>query len=316
MQRWGFTRDEKQRWRCVECEQSTTRNRNDNRDKKRLLLFMDWITSKASIADIAKREGVTMETLKIWFEPFWKMPPRPLALSYIPRILVVDGTVLRRGRVTLLVAVDGDTGVPVFWWPVIRENAEEWERFLDMLHSHGEPHVIICDAQKSLLKAIGIVYPGVLVQRCMTHVIRQARAWLTQHPKTRAGRDLLRLVSELNAIHTQRQKRRWIRRFWSWTKQYSKFLKERTTAVSGRWWYTHRKLRGVRSLLANAIPDLFRFVRDPSIPRTSNAVEGGVNARLKELIRCHRGISLQKKLSLCGWYLAKRQGQKPTQNLH
>lgn len=307
MQRWGKHPSGKVRWRCRICGKNAVRERNDHRNKKRWSLFVRWLTSKQSLEEVARQERVDIRTLARWFEPLWRSPLESAMPIARPRILVLDGTVLERGRLTLLVAADGDTGRPLLWKPVVRENAEEWIWFLSLLHDAGDPYAVVCDAQKGLLKALGTVFPSVLVQRCLTHVIRQSKAWLTQHPRTEAGRDLLNLVLLLSSIRTLRQKRQWLRNFQKWKRRYYRFLKERTTAVSGRSWYTHRTLRAVRSLLTNATPDLFRYTKDPSIPRTSNTVEGGVNARLKELIRCHRGTSLQRQLALCCCYLASRQ---------
>jgi hypothetical protein len=315
MQHWGTHPSGTVRWRCAICGKNAVRIRNDHREKKRWSLFVSWLTSKWSLEDFAKQERTTVRTLSRWFEPLWNTVPMPKPLVSVPRILILDGTVLKRGSLVLLIAADGDTGEPVFWMPVVRENAESWERFLDVFHAVGVPQIIVCDAQKGLLKAIGTVFPGVLIQRCMTHVIRQAKGWLTKNPKTKAGRELLALILRLSSIRTLRQKRKWIRKFRHWKRRHFTFLKERTQAISGRSWYTHRVLRGVRSLLTNATPDLFRFIRDSSIPKTSNTVEGGLNARLKELIRCHRGTTLQGKLVLCCWYLSKRQ-RKPTRNVY
>ena len=207
--------------------------------------------------------------------------------------------------------------IPVSWMDCARECYDAWVVFLKDLSWRGvTPEVVVCDAQRGLLKAIREVWPQVKIQRCLIHVVRQARTWLTQHPRTKAGRELLVLVKELPRIQTKRQKRRWVRMFWRWYRHHEKFLKDRSYSPSGKWWYTHRRLRGTRSLLKNALPDLFRFVTDPSIPKTSNHVEGGLNSRLKELFRCHRGFSLQRKLILAAWYLALRQGQKPTRKLY
>ena len=315
MERRGKTAQGKQRWRCLDCKISGIKSRNDHREKQRWSLFVSWLTSKWSLDDFARQERVNIRTLSRWFEPLWKTVPEPKRLTAVPRVLILDGTVLKRGTLTLLIAADGESGDPVFWMPVVRENTEAWERFLDAFHGVDVPQVIVCDAQKGLLKAIGTVFPDVLVQRCMTHVIRQAKGWLTQHPKTKAGRELLALVLQLSSIQTLKQKRKWILKFRLWKRRHYRFLKERTEARSGRSWYTHRVLRGVRSLLTNATPDLFRFIRDPNIPKTSNTVEGGLNARLKELIRCHRGTTLQGKLVLCCWYLSERQ-RKPPRNVH
>jgi hypothetical protein len=214
----------------------------------------------------------------------------------------------------LLIAGDNDRLTPVSWFPTIRECLASWHLFLLTLDI--EPVVVVCDGQRGLLKAIHTVWPKTHVQRCLVHIIRQASAWLTQNPKTTAGRQLLLLVKQLRDVRTRRQKRRWLRGYIKWNKKYEKFLKEKSFSWQGRWWYTHRRLRGTKSLIENAIPDLFRFVTDPTVPRTSNHVEGGINARLKELFRSHRGFSQTKKLALASWYLALRQGQKPTRFFH
>ncbi|MFH1653258.1 MAG: hypothetical protein ABIE74_04290 [Pseudomonadota bacterium] len=130
------------------------------------------------------------------------------------------------------------------------------------------------------------------------HVIRQAHAKLTRNPKTVAGKEMRLLIKELPAIHTRRQKRRWIRKWRYWSKKHYRFLTERsygeTQNKKRSWWYTHKQPRAVRSLIKNSLPHLFTFIGHPEIPRTSNHVEGGINSRLKELIHRHRGISLQK----------------------
>lgn len=316
MQRWGRHPSGKQRWRCTDCETSNVRSRKDNRHKKRLSLFVCWLTSKWSLKDVAAQEGVAVKTLTRWWSSFWNQPPQPVIHTGV-RVLVVDGTsVMKRVRM-LLIAGDGDHARPVSWMDCSRECYDSWVVFLRDLSWRGvTPEVVVCDAQRGLLKAIREVWPQVKIQRCLIHVVRQACIWLTQNPRTRAGRELLVLVKELPRIQTKRQKRRWVRKFWRWYRRHEKFLKDRSYSPSGKWWYTHRRLRGTRSLLKNALPDLFGFVTDPSIPKTSNHVEGGLNSRLKELFRCHRGFSLQRKLILAAWYLALRQEQKPTKNVH
>jgi len=316
MQRWGRHPSGKQRWRCEDCESSGIRSRKDNRHKKRLSLFVGWLTSKAALENLVAQEGVTLRTLTRWFTPFWDHPPQPDIQTGV-RVLVLDGTSVVKRKCMLLIGADADNSRPVSWMDCPRECYDSWVVFLKDLSWRGvTPEVAVCDAQRGLLKAIGEVWPQVKIQRCLIHIVRQACEWLTQNPQTKAGRKLLDLVKALPLIQTKRQKRRWVRKFWRWYRRHETFLKERSYSPSGHWWYTHRRLRGTRSLLKNALPDLFRFVTDPSIPKPSNHVEGGLNSRLKELFRCHRGFSLQRKLILAAWYLALRQGQKPTLNVH
>lgn len=316
MQRWGKTSANKIRWRCVECQVSGIRTNQSNRYRARLSLFIGWLTSKDALSDISGDTGVRIQTLISWFRPFWNHPPNPKIHSGV-RVLVVDGTSIVKRKLMLLIAGDGDRNKPVSWMDTHRECFDSWTIFFRKLACTSvTPEYIVCDGQRGLLKAICEIYPRAKIQRCIIHIIRQASAWLTQRPKTRAGQELLILVKELSKIQTKRQKRRWIRAFQYWCRKHDTFLKERSYGPSGHWWYTHRRLRGTRSLIKNAIPALFRYVSDPTVPKTSNHVEGGLNSRLKELFRCHRGLSPKRKLALAAWYLALRQGQKPTQNFN
>ena len=316
MRRHGKTAVGKTRWRCVDCRTSSVRKNKNNRQRQRLSLFVSWLTSKDALSDIARDVGVSVQTLIKWFHPFWDTPPQPVP-SVGVRVLILDATSVVKRKLMLLIAGDGDGHVPVSWVDAPRECYDSWVVFLTGLSwAAVTPAYIVCDGQRGLLKAIRHVYPQAKIQRCLIHIIRQASAWLTQCPRTQAGRELLALVKRLSHIQTKRQKRRWVRLFHCWDRRHNTFLKDRSYGPRGHWWYTHRRLRGTRSLLKNALPDLFRFVTDPTIPKTSNHVEGGLNARLKELFRCHRGLSPQRKLALAAWYLALRQGQKPTRKFN
>jgi len=314
MQSWGTHPSGARRWRCRGCGTNAVWSREDNRARARRALFIAWLSGKRTLGEVAAARSVSKRTLVRWFAQAWTTPPRPHPPENV-RVIVLDATSIEARRCVMLIAGDADRRSPVSWDMAARESAGSWTPFLSALRRAGaSPPYVVCDAQKGLIKAIREVWPAARIQRCLIHVTRQARLWLTLRPKTRAGTELLGIVRALVSVRTRRQKRRWVRRFHRWQKRHAAFLKERTSGV-GRWWYTHRKLRAVRSLLNNAIPDIFRFVSDPSVPRTSNHVEGGLNARIKELLRCHRGLPLKKKIALAAWYLHLRQGRKPTRNV-
>jgi hypothetical protein len=120
------------------------------------------------------------------------------------------------------------------------------------------------------------------------------------------------------SIETETEKIIWLKSFADWQIKHDNFLKEKTRhpILEKRWWYTHKKLRAVRSLLRNSLGNLFIYLDDPRVPKTSNDVEGGINSRLKDLLRIHRGLIPSHQQVLASWYLAKRQGQKPTRNVY
>ena len=317
MQRWGVTAAGTKRYRCAACQITGVRKRPDNQLRYRRALFLRWSMGKSTLAELAVSCGVTRQTLTIWFRHFWSTPPCAVPQSNV-RTLVIDGTSLEWRRTTMLIAHDPAQSRPVGWGTVAYERYDTWLWFLTHLKRQGvNPAFVVCDGQRGMLAALRCIWPTALIQRCVVHIHRQARLWLTQRPKTGAGKDLLRLVDQLLAVKTRRQRRRWIRSFHRWLHIHNRFLKERSWNLDKtHWWYTHRKVRAVRSLLRNSMPDLFRYVSNPiDVPRTTNHVEGGLNSRIKELVRSHRGQHTSRKVVLASWYLSVRQAKKPTRNV-
>jgi len=231
-------------------------------------------------------------------------------------VIVLDATGVVKRLAVALLAGDPATSRPVGWGFAPRECLGAWLPFLLALaEREADPEFVVCDGRKGLLKAIRAVWPTSRIQRCVIHVHRQAMAWLTRNPQAEAGWEVRRLVSALLLVRTTDDRDEWLGRLQSWEMRHSGFLRERIFGDGGRWWYTHRRLRAVRSLLRNAAPNLFRYVDDPGVPRTSNHVEGGLNARLKELRHSHRGVTRRQHMALASWYLHLRATKKPTRNV-
>lgn len=316
MQRWGATAAGTNRYRCTSCRITGVRKRPDNHVRYHRRLFLRWSMGKSTLSELASATGKTRQTLTAWFRPFWSDPPCAITQGNVPT-LVIDGTSLEWRRVTMLIAHDPRQSRPVGWGTVSYERYDTWLWFLAHLKQKGvNPSFVVCDGQRGMLAAIRCIWPVAHIQRCVIHVHRQSKLWLTQFPKTIAGQEFLSLIDQLLSVRTKRQKRRWIRSFRQWLHMHDRFLKERSWNPDGtHWWYTHRRLRAVRSLLRNSIPDLFRYVSHPvEVPRTTNHVEGGLNSRIKELVRSHRGQYTSRKVVLASWYLSVRQAQKPTRN--
>lgn len=137
----------------------------------------------------------------------------------------------------------------------------------------------------------------------MVHVQRQGLAWLTRNPKTIPGQQLKPLVQGLTKIETWEQAHQWIKAVLDWEQKWNPFLKQRTYFPGTKhWWYTHRSLRKVRALVIHTIPDLFHYLDDPLIPKTSNGLEGRFGS-LKNHYRQHRGLSKQRREAYLAWYL-------------
>lgn len=319
MQSWGKTSAGKQRFFCPLCRKSSIRTRPDLRLKIDFRIFVYWLTQTTGLVTMAKKYHVSVSNITKSFKTFWQFLPQPKSIVGNSRVLIVDGVTVVKHQLVALVVFDRIKKITLSWFYVLRESYSGWRSIFLELKSKGiEPEVIVCDGQKGLIKAIYDVWPDTVIQRCLIHIHRQAKAWLTQSPKSEAGKELLCIVKNLINIETDEQKKIWLDAFNTWLNNYDDFLKEHTyhSTILKRWWYTHKKLRATRSLLKNSLDNLFIYIDDRRVPRTSNDVEGGINSRIKDLLRIHRGLKPQHQQVLVSWYLAKRQGQKPTQNYH
>ena len=94
---------------------------------------------------------------------------------------------------------------------------------------------------------------------------------------------------------------------------------EDVTVVDGARRYTHERLRKARSSLSSLVSagTLFTYL-DPELtkagplPATNNMIEGGVNSRLRDMLRNHRGLSLLRRVKAVFWWCHMHSGDTRT----
>lgn len=307
MRRHGHTTRGTERWRCVRCNITAVRRRRDVRARHEQNQFVRWLTGKASMSELAVARDITRQALSNRFARYfrtrvsWQLP-------HSIRILILDGTFIH-GRALVVLIARTEQG-ELCWQFAPYESAETWGTLLGRL---PRPLLVVCDGRKGLLKQINALWPGVAIQRCHFHIAKLARRHLTMHPKTEAGREIKMLLHALPREQTLRAARAWRKAYENWEKRHEQFLSERTHYHDGlraRWWYTHRNLRGVRSLVRGSLPHLFMYLRFRGAPNTTNHVEGGINAAIAEALRLHRGLRLHQKKTLVSILLAEMNRRK------
>lgn len=259
------------------------------------------------MSELAAQRGLTRRALSQQFKQYfareasWRPPAQV-------RVLVLDGMYVHgRSLVTLIALTEQGQAC---WRFAPWESAQTWGTLLSLL---PRPQVVVCDGQKGMLKEINARWPGVALQRCHFHIAKLARRHLTLHPKTEAGQEMQILIRALPRTKNLRAAQTWRRAYEAWEARYVSLLVERTYYDDGirrRWWYTHRNLRGVRSLIRGALPHLFTHLRYQGTPNTTNHLEGGVHAQIAETLRLHRGLRIHQKKTLVSVFLAERNRTK------
>jgi hypothetical protein len=308
MRRHGRTAAGTPRWRCVSCGVSGTRQRPDRQLAQYQRSFVRWLIGNRSLTEVAVSLGVSRQCLTERFAALFAILPTPPPYQTRDHILILDGVNLS-GRVnTVLIA--RTLSCVRSWHFSVRECATAWNQFLSRT---PRPQIVVIDGQKGLHEALTRQFPGIRIQRCLAHVERFVRTRISTRPKTEAGHDLWVLTRALWNVRTTADAERWKQLFSEWCDRHHAFLAERShSPETGRWWYTHRGLRAARSHIKNALPYLFLFTEIPEVPRTTNHVEGGINSRLKELVKRHRGLSPERKRVLAAHYLTSRLEEKAT----
>lgn len=162
---------------------------------------------------------------------------------------------------------------------------------------------VTTDGHKSILKALKKALPKVKVQRCLVHIQRMCLIWLTRYPQHPSGVELRALVLMLLKIKTENDRIYWSTELETWFKRHEEHLQQKTyNEITGRYWYTHKLLRRSYFTMMKALPNMFHYLTNPKIPRTTNGIEGYFS-HLKNHLDLHRGLTLQHRINFIKWYI-------------
>ncbi|MCO6463639.1 MAG: hypothetical protein J5I52_05770 [Saprospiraceae bacterium] len=148
---------------------------------------------------------------------------------------------------------------------------------------------IVCDGRKGLFQ----LFNDIPVQMCQFHQIQIVTRYLTRKPKNAASIELRAIALSLtNSSRTQFENQ-----LIQWQNKHQSYLNERTiNPITNKSFYTHKRLRSAWHSLKRNLPWLFVFEENKElmINNTTNALDG-MFADLKNKLRCHNGLSIQRK---------------------
>lgn len=178
-----------------------------------------------------------------------------------------------------------------------REGFKNVYPWLKELKQQGlSPDFISMDGERSVIRAIRATWPKTRIQRCLYHIQREGMRWLRSHPKTLAGKELRLLLSTLNNVKSIKERNEFTKSFRQWIKRYCHFVQSLPTGT-----VAFKDLRRTIALIHNALPDMFYYLRNSSVPATTNTLES-FYSRLKADYQRHRGLSETHKIHYLKWY--------------
>lgn len=228
----------------------------------------------------------------------WAVEPSLPAPTTTHHEVIVDGVWI--GSWCLLIATTKNLDVLAWQW-CARESAPAWAALLQRIPAPG---IIVCDGGTGLASAVRAEWPETRIQRCVFHVQMNVRRHLTLKPKTTAGKRLLALSRMLSAVWDEAAAIEWQKHLDAWWREHGYLTKERTRYANGQLGFTHDRLRKAWNLLQHLTRTnvLFTFITYGN-PRTTSALEGGINSQLRTVLRNHRGMPEHHMKRAAEWFL-------------
>lgn len=179
----------------------------------------------------------------------------------------------------------------------LKERPRDLQPFFRSLAEQGVcPNSVTVDGNYSVISALRVQWPTIIIQRCLVHVQRQGLMWCRRFPKRRDARKLRTLFLMVTAITTVSERDVWLTQLASWETRYGKRI-----AVSHETGWVFSDLKRARSMVLRALPDMFHYLDHPEIPHTTNGLEGYFG-RLKDRYHDHRGLSRTNRSAYFQWY--------------
>ena len=285
-----------QRYRCRSCSRlfRATRTRSGR-------LWSDYTFRRQTVADLSAATSLSERQVRRKLVTARHDVHLPLAPER-PVVIVLDTTYFDSYGV--MVFRDPHARKNVLWYFVGKESNADYLRGLEELKKKGYAiAAVVCDGKKWLCEEVSRQYP---VQHCQFHLMKTITRYLTRHPELPAGQELRRLTMTVPRTTEQT----FTTELTVWFARWKNFLQEKTTdPATGRWHYTHRRIRGAYGALLHTLPYLFTCHRHPElkIPNTTNTLDGSFS-QLKQKIHVHRGLNVQTQQKMVETVLT---GRKP-----
>lgn len=178
----------------------------------------------------------------------------------------------------------------IYWKYVKHEKINDYITGIEYLKQKGWNILgVVCDGKRGMFTAFG----NVPIQMCQYHQTAIITRYITKNPRLQAGKEL----RELTSLLTKTDKESFTGALDEWNTKWNSFIAEKTiNHETGKWYYTHKRLRSAYRSLKYNLPYLFTWYDYPElkIPNTNNSLEG-IFSNLKIKLGVHSGLKKNRK---------------------
>ena len=295
----GFYGNGKQRWLCYRCNKSFHWGVPANKRRKERIWFERWIIEGYSVRQLRQQSGYSQSKLYRIIDYWLSHPPKEN--DHVLNnccYTIFDGTFLHRPN-SLVALMDANRHIVIAGSYGIRENSKsQIHNFLLSLKQKGlNLKSCAVDGNQQVIKVLRLLWPDIIVQRCLVHIQRQGLMWCRQNPKRTDAKYLRKLFQQVACINNAVERDKFIQQLLEWENRFG----YRITMSSEKGW-VFSDIKRARSMLLKALPDMFHYLEDHNIPKSTNSLEG-YYSRLKSHYRKHRGLKIEKRDNYFRWFL-------------
>ena len=270
----------KQRYFCKDCKcyfQSVPRP-----EKLEQIIFERYVNQRQTLRDLASEYDKSINWVrdKISAAKALKKDVKPDGYTF-----VADATYFDRTYGFLIYRIP-EIKKNVYFTSIMYESIYEYQKGRIKVQNQGfKIRAVTLDGRPGVRN----LFSDIPVQMCHFHQNQTIRRHLTGNPILGAGIELKAITDTL----TYAAEEEFTAKFTTWCNKWDTFLKERTTnPITGRWCYTHKRVRSARRSLKNNLPFLFTYLKYPelNIPNTTNSLDGSFTW-LKQKLGIHRGYT-------------------------
>ena len=245
-----------------------------------------------SIRQLQSLSSIRSRKLRHIIHRCLQLPPLPYKSFLLPfcKHLILDGTFLHK-RISIIALMNA-TGHSIIsgQYDLSESSQKDLLQFLQPLKDLGlQPLSCTIDGNPQVARTLKILWPSIILQRCIVHVQRQGLMWCRQNPKRYDAKLLRNILLKITSIHSHSAKNQLLIQIQNWEQRYG--LKLNLLLEKG---WVLSDLKRARSMLLKALPNMFHYLDNPSIPTSTNGIEGYF-ARLKHRYRQHRGLAVTKR---------------------
>jgi transposase-like protein len=214
-----------------------------------------------------------------------------------PKHIILDGTYIQGRSAPLVVIQDGVSHEVIAGAYGVKEGSFKMYRLCQRLKSLGlSPRSATIDGNLQVSAMLKALWPDIMIQRCLVHIQRQGLSWCRRNPRRTDARHLRQLFLEVIGLDTDNAKERFLSEWNQWENRFGKVI----AGLPERGW-VFSDLKKARSMLKNALPNMFHYLENPSIPNSTNSLESYFS-RLKMHYRQHRGLNPEKRINYFRWF--------------